>query len=82
MGAHKLRIETGRYSNLKPEERKCLHCNTNAIEDEKHFLLECNQYNTERKHMIEIIEKQNIHCEDNDILLCTIKYITNCFSKA
>ena len=38
---HSLLIETGRYRKPKPipvDERKCIFCNMNAIEDEIHFL--------------------------------------------
>ena len=48
ISAHSLRIESGRYER-KPnkenklikivrEERTCLYCNNNDVEDEKHFL--------------------------------------------
>ena len=42
-GTSFLRIETGRYEKEKPEERLCMWCKS-AIEDEKHFLLECDLY--------------------------------------
>lgn len=40
-----LRIETGRYIGESPEECLCKLCNGTAIEDEKHFLLNCSFYN-------------------------------------
>ena len=39
-----LRIETGRYSGEKVEERVCDFCTSNATEYEKHFLLNCSHY--------------------------------------
>ena len=36
-----IRIETGRYVNLKPEDRICPICDKNAVETEEHFLFEC-----------------------------------------
>ena len=43
-----MRIETGRYSNLKVEERTCLVCNSSDVENEEHFLFNCNFYSAER----------------------------------
>ncbi len=37
LGILPLHIETGRFRNMKPEERLCFICNTNVIEDEQHF---------------------------------------------
>ena len=42
-GVAPIRIETGRFENLKLDECKCLFCS--AVEDELHVLLECNVYN-------------------------------------
>ena len=41
--AHTLRIETGRYTRpVTPiVERKCIYCEANSIDDEKHFILFC-----------------------------------------
>ena len=44
-----LRIETGRFVGQKPEERVCLVCSSNSIENETHFLLKCNLYSNERQ---------------------------------
>ena len=46
-GSLPLRIETGRFLN-PPEplcDRICLFCNNNQVEDEEHFVLNCNFYN-------------------------------------
>ncbi len=48
LGILPLRIETGRYSNLAVNDRKCLLCNSNEVEDEEHFLFSCVLYNAER----------------------------------
>lgn len=40
-----LRIETGRYVGEPVEQRLCRFCALNAVEDERHFLLECELYN-------------------------------------
>ena len=59
-GTSFLRIETGRYEKEKPEERLCLWC-SNAIEDEKHFLLECNLYRSIRQKTLEHLNLNAIH---------------------
>ncbi len=48
LGILPLRIETGRFSNLKVEDRTCLICNSNSVENESHFLFECESYANER----------------------------------
>ncbi len=52
-----LRIETGRFSNLKVEDRTCLICNSNSIENESHILFECESYANERVKL-----EQDIGC--------------------
>ena len=44
LSSHNLEIETGRHTNIAREDRKCKICNTNAIENEYHFLLVCSKY--------------------------------------
>ncbi len=48
LGILPLRIETGRYSNLEVKDRTCLICDTNNVEDEEHFLFNCEFYSNER----------------------------------
>ena len=48
-GVLPLRVETGRFSGLKPEERVCQLCESGEIEDEKHFILMCNRYINQRQ---------------------------------
>lgn len=53
MSSHRLQIEVGRWHKPQPvplNERKCLYCN--IIEDEFHFVLECQKYNDIRKRYI------------------------------
>ena len=52
---HKLRIEVGRREKILVEERKCLMCNENVIEDEQHFLTTCPKYGTHRTQLYEKI---------------------------
>ena len=46
---HKLEIEIGRHNKIEKNERLCKYCkivkNVKIIEDEFHFVCECEQYN-------------------------------------
>ena len=57
---HKLQIELGRYhkpNKIPAEERFCLVCSGNHIENAFHFLMDCNGYeDTRRKFYAEISE--------------------------
>ena len=50
LGVHTLRIQTGKYENkgasIPVEERLCLVCKRNCIEDEKHFLIDFTEYDS------------------------------------
>ena len=41
LSSHKLRIETDRYSRnrIDRDQRKCINCNLNDLENEYHFVL-------------------------------------------
>jgi flavoprotein len=58
--AQPLMIERGRHLNITRTERYCLLCKSNQIEDEKHFLLHCKKFNTQRNIFNEKISK--IYC--------------------
>ena len=53
ISAHTLQIEAGRYTRPKTpvELRKCQLCHDNVIEDETHFVLDCNCYNDLRESL-------------------------------
>ena len=59
ISAHKLNIESGRYKNIDRTERICNVCNSNDIEDEYHFILQCPLYNDLRKKLIKIYYYRN-----------------------
>ena len=74
ISAHKLNIEVGRYNKTPRNERFCKKCNTGEIEDEMHFLLLCNHFETDRKNILDLVagEVKNFHtlsCENKLILL-------------
>ncbi len=39
-----LQLEVGRWTNKAVEDRLCLICNNDTVEDEEHFLFHCNFY--------------------------------------
>jgi len=43
-----LSLETGRYTNIPVQFRLCLLCESNTLEDEEHFLFQCDFYNDVR----------------------------------
>ena len=57
ISSHNLRIETGPYDQrkTKPEERLCINCRSQAVDDEQHFLLQCPLYNNERHLLLETV---------------------------
>ncbi len=52
LGILPIKIETGRFINLKPEERLCPLCTDQLVKNEIHFLFECPAYNIFRLHLI------------------------------
>ena len=43
-------IEQGRYNQISRENRHCLLCGSNQIEDEIHFLFHCSKYSIIRNN--------------------------------
>jgi len=53
-----IRIETGRYVGEAPDQRLCVFCNRNAVEDERHLLFFCDMYNELRSQVFgDIIDR-------------------------
>ena len=50
-----LAIETGRYTRPKTpvHERVCKYCNSNSVEDETHFLVDCDFYSDLRYNLFQ-----------------------------
>ena len=44
IGILPLRVETGRFSNIALAQRHCNMCSGSYVEDEKHFICNCNLY--------------------------------------
>ena len=55
--SHTLAIETGRHSNppIPREQRLCLYCLSNKVEDEAHFLITCPVYEDLRTSLLSFI---------------------------
>ena len=55
ISSHNLRIETGRYDKPKTpaQNRKCIYCTLNLVEDEQHLLITCPLYQTHRDSLFE-----------------------------
>lgn len=58
ISAHRLRIELGRYQGTLRRDRLCLHCSSNDIEDEVHFLFNCDKFENERNSLINFIKSE------------------------
>lgn len=69
-GALPLAYETGRYSRppVSVDDRLCVYCNSGRVENEKHFLMECNLYDDLRYNLFFEISKfvDNFHTLDID----------------
>ena len=87
MSSHKLLVETGRWQQpvIQFDNRKCTSCD--ILEDEFHFILQCNMYDNLRKqyippyywrhpNMLKLIELVNSENE------CTVKRLTCFIEKA
>ena len=80
---HVLGIEKGRHKNNKVEERLCRVCNK-SIEDEIHFLNNCEKYSTLRAHYfggrsgsydwIKLLK-----CKEKDTAFKLCNYLTKAF---
>ncbi len=48
LSSHQLNIETGRHRNIERNNRKCIVCPKDELEDEYHFVLICPAYSNLR----------------------------------
>ena len=71
-------IETGRYTEVTRENRKCILCNKNDLEDEFHFVLICPFYQELRTTYIKRYYTNNPSMyEFLDLLNSKGKYLKN-----
>ena len=81
---------------LHANKRTCKICNSNNVEDEKHFLLECPYYIQERNELLTVVNtnigipgnncnleqfKIIMSCNETEIIKALGKYIFKCFKK-
>jgi hypothetical protein len=55
-GTNNLKIETGRWIKQKEEDRKCMTCMSGEVEDERHFMIDCEMYSDLRDKMYQDIK--------------------------
>ena len=78
-GTLPLYIEKGRYEGKKLERRTCPICKTNEVEDEIHFVINCNGYTTKRTYFFSYICNSvsntfmNLDSEEKFIQLMTLE---------
>ena len=90
ISAHKLQIEVGRFSNIPRNERICKKCSSGCVEDEIHFLTNCENFKSDRDALFDfvcqripnfsILDNQHkfiylLNCEDNQVLNAVGKFI-------
>ena len=61
LGILQIAIETGRYRSIPVEQRFCILCNANKIEDEIHILFECPKYDKIRFIWLHKLEISNFN---------------------
>ena len=70
---HELMIEIGRHKKIIKTERFCPLCPNSVIEDETHFLINCQSLNTLRKETFSELEMSKVNCPH---LSSTVKFIS------
>ena len=80
ISAHKLAIETGRYTRpvTNENERICIYCDGKEIENEFHLLFNCEMYTKEREKFFTTLESycQNVS-EPNENNFCFLMNYNN-----
>lgn len=56
LGAHNLRVSTGRWEGVPREDRLCCKCHQHAVEDEHHVLFVCPHYEQVRQRFQPLYE--------------------------
>jgi hypothetical protein len=59
MGILPIRVETGRFTNLKLNDRLCQICHDQKVEDELHFLFTCDAYTEKRQTFFDEMLNKN-----------------------
>lgn len=92
ISAHSLEIEKGRYKGIPRHNRTCSRCSNGEVEDEIHFLFQCQALNDIRNKLLSCVEEKCpkfkelssknkfiwlINVEDKEILLELCSFINN-----
>ena len=93
-GVLPIEVETGRYRNTPLQQRTCKICDSNQVEDEVHFLINCPAYTDIRANMITkaretdeqfifLDEKEQAYylLSNDSVLTCVIKTVDKMFYK-
>ena len=56
VSAHRLGVQTGRYCGIPYEERKCIFCKNDSMDDEIHLLFNCSMNSCLRTEMFDCME--------------------------
>jgi hypothetical protein len=73
ISAHNLSVEKGRHLKLPRVKRLCTLCSCNAVEDETHFILECEKYSNERKIFLDKV--YSVHQDFVNLLSNTSDFV-------
>ncbi len=78
-GSHFLEVEMGRRTQIPRENRTCKCCNTGKVEDEAHFIFECEAYESVRLRYRDIFQKKTLKTflREGDMQK-TANYLTEC----
>ena len=70
--SHHLGIELGRHTRPKPtpiDERICLYCSANALDDEFHFILKCEKNTNERNVLLSKLPPHIAGLDSDDLFV-------------
>ena len=79
IGAHRLRIETGRWSRTPRENRVC-RCNNQEVQDESHVLFTCPLTGHLREQYGFSTFEELFTCNDSEKICSFIYYVTRIFN--
>ncbi len=75
LGILPLHLETGRFRNKKVEERTCLICDSQDVENEEHFICVCTKYSQLLNDLYLKVENAEFHGLSNENkLVYLVKY--------
>lgn len=74
LSSHNLKVETGRWGKVKPENRTC-RCEAGGVQDENHVIFHCDLTEClRRKYEVRSRTLENIYKEHDDETLCNLFY--------